>query len=552
MTAPSSKIRRLLRASAVPLLAAALVASCSKKGADRGGLMLEISSDGNTPIDRVDVEIDTGGNKLLANTYNVPAEAQLPTTVAIVSSGNAATVVSITVIGWNNGVPVDRRDAIVTQIPADRVAALRVVLSARCSNHVSLQGGVVVSDCAQGTTCDPLSSDASCGNSSVAASTLVSYQPGAEGADAGVPMGNPVGGSGGNAGSGGSAGANGGSGGTRSMMGGAAGEMDMAGAAGATETVTVCGDGLQGLQEDCDDGNTVNGDGCSVACTVEPGYRCPVAGTRCVAATCGDGIKVGAEQCDDSNTKSNDGCSALCKLEPGFVCSGVGTGKTTCKATVCGDNKVEGFESCDDGNTVPFDGCSPTCTRETKCTSNCMAACGDGIKADTEECDDGNTTSGDGCSSLCKVEAGFTCQVVTTFPPSVDLPVVYRDMLYAGTTMPGPGHPDFQQMNFAGHANTGLVGTTLDVNGKPTFASTIGTTATQQGPALSTAINYCWWYNDVGCDPAQPTQQNPYAKKVTVDGAGKPTVLTLATIGTNIYRINNQTFFPIDDLGWNL
>ena len=34
-----------------------------------------------------------------------------------------------------------------------------------------------------------------------------------------------------------------------------------------------CGDGVL-LAEDCEDGNTMPGDGCSVTCTVEPGYSC--------------------------------------------------------------------------------------------------------------------------------------------------------------------------------------------------------------------------------------------------------------------------------------
>jgi cysteine-rich repeat protein len=37
--------------------------------------------------------------------------------------------------------------------------------------------------------------------------------------------------------------------------------------------------------------------------------------TNCKAATCGDGIVDTGEQCDDSNTVSGDGCSATCQLE---------------------------------------------------------------------------------------------------------------------------------------------------------------------------------------------------------------------------------------------
>ena len=34
-----------------------------------------------------------------------------------------------------------------------------------------------------------------------------------------------------------------------------------------------CGDGIV-VSEDCDDGNNVDGDGCSAACKIEPGFMC--------------------------------------------------------------------------------------------------------------------------------------------------------------------------------------------------------------------------------------------------------------------------------------
>jgi choice-of-anchor A domain-containing protein len=38
--------------------------------------------------------------------------------------------------------------------------------------------------------------------------------------------------------------------------------------------LTTCGDGNRAADEQCDDGDTENGDGCSSLCTVEPGYIC--------------------------------------------------------------------------------------------------------------------------------------------------------------------------------------------------------------------------------------------------------------------------------------
>jgi cysteine-rich repeat protein len=39
-----------------------------------------------------------------------------------------------------------------------------------------------------------------------------------------------------------------------------------------------CGNGKMDPGEVCDDGNRVGGDGCSVSCTVESGYKCPAPG----------------------------------------------------------------------------------------------------------------------------------------------------------------------------------------------------------------------------------------------------------------------------------
>lgn len=143
-------------------------------------------------------------------------------------------------------------------------------------------------------------------------------------------------------------------------------------------------------------------------------------------SACGDGIKEGAEQCDDGNTVSGDGCSSSCGVEPGFICSG---SPSVC-TTICGDGIKAGAESCDDGNSFSGDGCSNACSIEpgyfcTGSPSVCSTVCGDGIKAGTESCDDGNTVSGDGCNSTCTVESGYVCTgspsvCVSSLPPNND------------------------------------------------------------------------------------------------------------------------------------
>ncbi len=81
---------------------------------------------------------------------------------------------------------------------------------------------------------------------------------------------------------------------------------------------TVCGDGVKEGREACDDPDQnppVPFDGCSATCTAEPSCS-----TGQCASTCGDGLVIG-EDCDDGNTRDGDGCSSKCKVEAGFTCS---------------------------------------------------------------------------------------------------------------------------------------------------------------------------------------------------------------------------------------
>jgi fibro-slime domain-containing protein len=303
-----------------------------------------------------------------------------------------------------------------------------------------------------------------------------------------------------------------------------------------------CGDGKVTGTETCDDGNAHGGDGCSADCQVEPGWQCNTPGEHCTADACGDGIVAGNEQCDDGNAADGDGCSATCTLEPGFACAPQGSPpRSVCHATTCGDGVKEGFEQCDDGNLVPFDGCSPTCTVEPKCQAGqCTAVCGDGLKFPQEACDDGNNIAGDGCSPTCTVESGWQCTATDQAPPpTLVIPILFRDMLYKGTTVPGPGHQDFQNKN-AG-LDPGLVMAALGADGEPVFR--------QASNSLTTAENFCWWYHEKDCGGAGTT--NTFDKLVFLDAANQPTTLTLNSIMPNVYQFSDTTFFPLDGLGWN-
>jgi fibro-slime domain-containing protein len=74
--------------------------------------------------------------------------------------------------------------------------------------------------------------------------------------------------------------------------------------------------------EQCDDGNTAPFDGCSPTCTNEPlcgtlnTYLAnPTPTTYQCFAHCGDGLVLPPEQCDDGNTQDGDGCDHNCNIE---------------------------------------------------------------------------------------------------------------------------------------------------------------------------------------------------------------------------------------------
>ena len=62
-----------------------------------------------------------------------------------------------------------------------------------------------------------------------------------------------------------------------------------------------CGDGELSIGEECDDGNEVADDGCSMNCQLE--------------SACGNGMVDEGEDCDDRNRVSGDGCDGLCSGE---------------------------------------------------------------------------------------------------------------------------------------------------------------------------------------------------------------------------------------------
>src|SRR6185295_6594491 len=139
-----------------------------------------------------------------------------------------------------------------------------------------------------------------------------------------------------------------------------------------------CGDGLvNDAAEQCDDGNNVDGDCCSSICQFEaPGSLCGD-GDVCNgqescdgAGTCVPGMPIGCicgnnvidpnEDCDDGNTVNGDCCSATCQLDPaGYPCADntVCNGDETCDGSgVCQPGTAL---NCDDHNLCTQDSCNP-------------------------------------------------------------------------------------------------------------------------------------------------------------------------------------------------
>jgi cysteine-rich repeat protein len=138
----------------------------------------------------------------------------------------------------------------------------------------------------------------------------------------------------------GGAGGDGGSGGTGAAGGSVGGSGGATGGGGAGGGVNpLCGNAAvdYAVGEECDDGNLVDGDGCSGTCQLEP------------TPNCGNGTLDLAddEECDDGNTQDGDGCSSACQLE--------------LVGQMCGDGSTQAPEVCDDSNMVNGDGCNPTC-----------------------------------------------------------------------------------------------------------------------------------------------------------------------------------------------
>jgi hypothetical protein len=235
--------------SAIFVVSFTIVAGSCDRPEERGGLMLVVTQDGSLDLDALRLRVESGERILLDSGdegYRIPGEVTLPATLGIVSNGQPDATVGITVSGWHGGALVDLRELRVLQVPARRVAELRVVLSSACSRHVTMEDGPARSTCPEGRTCNPESGD--CESALVDGTALDDYtaEP-----DGGSPSRDPE-----------DAGPQG-----RDANGGACTDGETR-CASSTER-QVCSDGQWGESERCE--HICTGDDCGGACA--PGDR---------------------------------------------------------------------------------------------------------------------------------------------------------------------------------------------------------------------------------------------------------------------------------------
>ena len=226
----------------------------------------------------------------------------------------------------------------------------------------------------------------------------------------------------------------------------------------------VHGDGLIEGFEECDDGNTDNGDGCDESCLIETGWLCAGEPSVC-SEDCGDGVIVGTEGCDDGGTTPGDGCDASCEIEEGWIC----VGEPSVCSEDCGDGSVVGGEECDDGATIDGDCCSSSCEFE-PATTQCRPDAGEcdveelcdgagSCPADSFEAADSACSSGDEClmeevcdgDGLCiggrlSVPAPDSCPVIDNsvyFTDAAQDVVVQDNLVYVAALSAGLRIVDF-------------------------------------------------------------------------------------------------------------
>jgi cysteine-rich repeat protein len=149
--------------------------------------------------------------------------------------------------------------------------------------------------------------------------------------------------------------------------------------------IAACGDANLDNGEACDDGNTVDGDGCSADCaTVELGYECPTPGAKCLLAltsVCTDHSECASGRCAvDPNDAEKKTCQN--KLDKDAVCLDDADCLDTLK---CLDNATADGKVCSAPEPEKYE-IGNACTSNEQCGSNCCAGEGEKVCAEASAC----------------------------------------------------------------------------------------------------------------------------------------------------------------------
>ena len=281
-------------------------------------------------------------------------------------------------------------------------------------------------------------------------------------------------------------------------------------------TPVSCGNKIVEPGEECDDGNTVTGDGCDACrftcvqgdstrdctpanpclqstCNAQT-HTCPPATNRseewncgynkfchsgvCKQAVCGDGIVDPSEVCDDGHQTACGPCNA--------DCTGPGGPSTCGDGILCPDT-----EACDDGHQTACGPCNADCTGP-----GTGSTCGDGIVCpDTEACDDGSKYACGMCSSTCKGDVLSCCPVKS-----------------AGNVAVNPGFDT---------DITGWVSQETEIT--LSFSADDATSCSTSGSLMMSILGAAGYSGGiVGCAPAIPGQSYDVGGKVKTLSGGAP------------------------------
>ncbi len=342
-----------------------------------------------------------------------------------------------------------------------------------------------------------------------------------------------------------------------------------------TDCCPNCGDGVVDLYEDvedpayepeeCDDGNNVDGDGCSAGCIDEDG-----------TPECGNGILEVGEECDDGNTTGGDSCNADCLWE--FYCGDnacdVANGETCrlCPGDCCpncGDSNIEPGEECD-GNSLGgltcedfcYDGgtlaCHSWCAFDLSGCTGGGPQCGDGYAECSEQCDD-TDLNGKDCSALGYDGGNLSCAADCTYDVSqcgALLWYLYQDFNSSTSVANWDLTGDWEWGTPTGQGPAGCAGNSLGcigtiMSGYYSSSGCAWGTCSASSPdidlttAVAPALRFQGWVSTEG------SIWDGCNLKVSTDGGSTYNIVTTVTPAYNLSDVDGQQAWGEDTLTWN-